>query len=139
LASVHIKTVLAKKFLWFLSLKTKRHVFHFHRECYWTIYSPFCSTTSCHFPGNVTISSSQNRFFLSKELFQVTFSFPENWNFFHLREFCKDWKIMEIWRCNVWWIRSMNQNSPDKLWQFLPGHQINRVLCSPDGRLRVFC
>ena len=138
MASVHIKTVLAKKFLWFLSLKTKRHIFHFHRECYWTTYSPFCSTTSCHFPGNVTISS-QNRFFLGKEPFQVTFSFPENRNFFHLREFCKDWKIMEIWRCNVWWIWSMNQNSPDKLWQFLPGHQRNRVLCYPDGRLRVFC
>ena len=88
---MHIKTVLAKKFLWFLSLKTKRHLSHFHQECYWTTYSPFCSTTSCHFPGNVTFPISQNQYFLSKEPFQVTFSFPENWHFFHLREFCKDW------------------------------------------------
>ena len=67
------KVGLAKKFFWFLS-KNKRHIFHFHQELHWTTYSPFCSTTFCHFSGNFIIPSSQNFIFLSKELFQVPFT-----------------------------------------------------------------
>ena len=48
-----------KNFLWFLG-ENRRHIFHFHQGLYWTIYSPFCSTTFCHFSGNFIILSSQN-------------------------------------------------------------------------------
>ena len=43
-----------------------RHIFHFHQELYWTTYSPFRSTTFCHFPGNFKIPSSQNLSFWGK-------------------------------------------------------------------------
>ena len=79
---------LAKKFLRFLS-KNKRHIFH---ELYWTVYSPSCSTTFCHFSGNFIIPSSQN--FLSfgaKNWSRCLLQSSRESKFFPLREFCKDW------------------------------------------------
>ena len=70
----HVSIGLSQNFLQFEN-KTKRHNFHFHKECYWTMYSPFCFTTFCHFPGNFHNSIFPKFFiFLSKELFQVPFT-----------------------------------------------------------------
>ena len=125
-------TGLAKTFLVFLS-KNKRYIFHFHQEPHWTIYSPFCFTTFCHFFKQLHNSIFPKHFiFLSKELFQVLFTenwhFPENWHFFHLENMVKE-KINGIWRYNVWWIEHMNQNFPAKLKHCLPSHQRNMVSC----------
>ena len=74
----------------FLS-KNKRHSFHFHQELYWTTCSPLCSTVFCHFSGNFIIPSSPS--FLSfRTVPGALYSLPGNWNFFPLREFCKDQK-----------------------------------------------
>ena len=64
---------LAKKCLQFLS-KNKRHTYLFHQELYWTMYSPFCSTTFCHFFRQLHNSIFPKLIFLSKELFQVPFT-----------------------------------------------------------------
>ena len=65
---------LAKRFLQFLG-KNKRHIFYFHQELYWTMYSPFGSTTFWHFSDNFLNSIFPKLFiFLSKELFQVPFT-----------------------------------------------------------------
>ena len=86
---------MAKKFLWFLS-KNKRHIFHFNQELYWTTYSPFCSTTFCHFSGNFIIPSSQNILsFWAKNCSRCLLQSSREWKYFPLREFCKDrnqWK-----------------------------------------------
>ena len=79
------------KFHLFLS-KNKRYIFfHFHQEFYWTMYSPFCFTTFCHFWGNFIIPYSQKfwSFWIKKKLFQVPFSLPGNWIFFHKENFLK--------------------------------------------------
>ena len=82
---------LAKRFLWFLS-KNKRHIFHFHQELYWTTYSPFCSTTFCHFSGNFIIPYSQNFLsFWAKNCFRCLLQSYRELKIFPLREFCKDW------------------------------------------------
>ena len=82
---------LAKKCLQFLS-KNKRHIFHFHQELYWTTYSPFCSTTFCHFSGNFIIPSSQNFLsFWAKNCSRCLLQSSKELKFFPLREFCKDW------------------------------------------------
>ena len=134
---------LVKKFLWFFLSKNKRHVFHFHQELYWTVYSknsPFSSTTFCYFSGNFIISSSQNFLsFWAKNWSRYLYNLPGNWKSFQLREFCKDWKKWDIWRCNEWWTQTMKQNFPAKLQQFLYAHQRNMGFCYPDGRLCIFC
>ena len=90
----HLCNGLAKKGLRLLS-KNKRH-FSFHQELYWTTYSPFCSTTFCHFSGNFIILSSQN--FLSfwvKNCSRCLLQSSRELKFFPLREFCDDqnkWK-----------------------------------------------
>ena len=82
---------LAKKCLWFL-IKNKRHIFHFHQELYWTMYSPFCSTTFCHFSGNFVIPSYQNFLsFWAKKCCRCLLQSSRKLKFFPLREFCKDW------------------------------------------------
>ena len=87
--------VLAKKCLRFLS-KTKRHIFHFHLELYWTTYSPFCSTTFCHFSDNFIIPSSENFLsFWAKNCSRYLLQFSRELTFFPLKEFCKElntWK-----------------------------------------------
>ena len=104
---------LAKMFLRFLS-KNKRHIFHFHQKLYWTLYSPFCSTTFCHFSGNFIIPSSQNFLsFWAKNCSREQSS--RELKFFPLREFCKEQNKLEIRRYNVWWILRMNQNFPARL------------------------
>ena len=79
----------------FLS-KNKRHIFHFHKELYWTTYSPFCFTTFCHFSGNFIIPSSQNFLsFWAKNCSRCLLQSSRELKFFPLREFCKDqnkWK-----------------------------------------------
>ena len=86
---------LAKKCLQFLS-KNKRNIFHFHQELYWTTYSPFYSTTFCHFSGNFIISSSQNFLsFWAKNCSRCLLQSSRELKFFPLKEFCKDlnkWK-----------------------------------------------
>ena len=86
---------LAKKCLRFLS-KNKRHAFHFHQKLYWATYSPFCSTTFCHFSGNFIIPSSQNFLsFRAKNCSRCFLQTSRELKFFPLREFCKDqnkWK-----------------------------------------------
>ena len=80
---------LAKKLVQFLS---KRHIFHFHQWLYWTMYSPFCSTTFCHLSGNFIIPSCQN--FLSlwaKNYSRCLLQPSRELKYFPLREFCKDW------------------------------------------------
>ena len=47
-------------FLFFFLSQNERHIFQFHQELYWTVYSSFCSTTFCHFSGNLIIPSSKN-------------------------------------------------------------------------------
>ena len=90
---------LVKKCFQYLS-KNKSYIFHFLQELYWTMYSPFCSTTFCHFSINFIIPSSQNFLsFLSKELFQVPFTIFQGIEFFPLKEFCKDqnkWKSEDV-------------------------------------------
>jgi len=81
----NVNTGLAKKFLLFLS-KNKRHMFHFHQELYWTRYSPFCSTTICHFSGNFIIPSFQYFIFLSKELFQMLFTVFQGIEIFSIKK-----------------------------------------------------
>ena len=92
---VYVRIGLAKKFLWFLR-KNKRHIFHSHQELYWTTYSPFCSTTFCHFSGNFIIPSSQNFLsFWAKNCSRCLLQYSRELKFFPLREFCKDqnkWK-----------------------------------------------
>ena len=81
---------LAKKFLRFLS-KNKRHIFHFHQELYWTMYSPFCATTFCHFLGNFIIPSSQNFLsFWTKNCSRCLLQSSRELKFFPLKEFCND-------------------------------------------------
>ena len=68
---------LVKKFPQFLSAST-RNIFNFVQEHHWTMYSPFHSTSFCHFLGSFIFPSSQQLlsfffFFLSKDLFQVPF------------------------------------------------------------------
>ena len=79
----------------FLS-KNKRHIFHFHQEPYWATYSPFCSTTFCHFSSNVIIPSSQNVLsFWAKNCSGCLLQSSRELKFFPLREFCEDrneWK-----------------------------------------------
>ena len=85
---------LAKNCLWFLS-KNKRHIFHFHQELYWTMYSPSYSTTFCHFSGNLIIPSSQNLSFWAKNCSRCLLQSSRELKYFPLREFCKDqnkWK-----------------------------------------------
>ena len=85
----------AKNCLWFLN-KNKRHIFHFHQELYCTTYSPFCSTTFCHFSGNFIIPSSQNFLsFWAKNCSKCLLHSSRELKFLPLREFCKDqnkWK-----------------------------------------------
>ena len=92
---VYVRIGLAKKFLWFLR-KNKRHIFHSHQELYWVTYSPFCSTTICHFAGNFIILSSQNFFsFWAKNCSRCLLQSFRELKLFPLREFCKDrnkWK-----------------------------------------------
>ena len=86
---------MAKKCLRCLS-KNKRHNFHFYRELYWTTFSPFRSTTFCHFSGTFIISSSQNFLpFWAKNCSRCLLQSSRELKFFPLREFCKDlnkWK-----------------------------------------------
>ena len=87
---------LARKCLWFLS-KNKRHIFHFHQELYWTMYSPFCATTFCHFSGNFIIPHSQNFLsFWARNCSRCLLQSSRELKIFPLREFCKDrnkWKF----------------------------------------------
>ena len=56
------------------------------------MYSSFCSTTFCHFSGNLIILSCQNvLFFKQRTVLGDFYSLSQNWNFFPLREFCEDW------------------------------------------------
>ena len=86
---------LAKKYLQFLT-KNKRHIFHFHRELYWTTYSPFLFHYLLPFFRQLHNSIFPKLLiFLSKELFQMPFTVFQGIEFFPLREFCKDlntWK-----------------------------------------------
>ena len=74
----------------FLS-KNKRHIFHFHQE----LYSPFCSTTFCHFSDNFIITSSQNFLSFWAKNSRCLLQSSRELKCFPLREFCKDlnkWK-----------------------------------------------
>ena len=89
---------LAQKFLQFLS-KNKRPVFHFHQELYWITYSPFCSTTFCHFSSNFIIPSSQTFYLFDQRTVPGSFYLlllkRNKLKFFPLIEFCTDrnkWK-----------------------------------------------
>ena len=79
-----------QKFLWLLS-RTKRHIFHFHQVFY-------CAKYSFFFPLPFDIFQATSQFHLSqifiseqKTVWGVSYNLPVNWNFFPLREFCKDW------------------------------------------------
>ena len=76
--------------------KNKRHISHFHQDLYWTMYSPFCPTTFCHFSGNFIIPSSPNFLsFWAKNCSRCLLQSFRELKFFLLREFCKDrskWK-----------------------------------------------
>ena len=123
----------------FLS-KNKRHSFHFHQELYGTTYSPFCSTTFCHFSGNLIIPSSQNVLsFWATNCSRCFLQSSRELKFSPLREFCKDW--------NKWksegamsgeygrWIRT-SQPSCNSFCLVIKKHVALRY---PDGRLCVFC
>ena len=75
----------------FFISKNKRHIFHFHQELHSTTYSLFCFTTLCQFSVNFIIPSFQNFFIFYRTVPDVFYSLLGNWNFFPLREFCKDW------------------------------------------------
>ena len=73
------------------SVKKKDTFFHFHQEVYWTMYSPFCSTTFCHFSGNFVIPSSQNYLsFWAKNWSRCLLQSFRELKFSPLREYCKD-------------------------------------------------
>ena len=55
------------------------------------MYSPFCFTTFCHFPGNFIIPSSQNcLYFWAKNCSKCLLQSSRELKFFPLGEFCKD-------------------------------------------------
>ena len=140
---MHLYIGLPKKFLQFLS-KTTRQIFHFHQELYWTIYSPFWSTTFCHFLGNFIILIFPKLFiFLKKNCSRFLLQSSNELNYiFPLREFCKDQN--NVWwygRCLViclviWW---MNKTLPPSCNSLCLVIKENAVLCYSDGRLGVFC
>ena len=79
----HIKCIVLNAFIYWVTQKVpsvfkqnyQTNFFHFHQELYWTMYSPFWSTTFCHFGGNVIILSFQNFLsFWEKKLFLVSFT-----------------------------------------------------------------
>ena len=73
-------------------VKIKDNIFHFHQELYWTTYSPFCSTTFCHFSDNFIIPSSQNFLsFWAENCSRFLLQSSRELTFFPLKEFCEDW------------------------------------------------
>ena len=134
-----ISTGLAKKFLRFLS-KNRRPIFHFHQKLYWTTYSPFCSTTFCHFSGNFIIPSSQNLLsFWAKNCSRCLLQSSRELKFFSLSEFWKDrnkWKSKGAMSGEYGrWIR-ISQPSCNSFCLIIKKHALLRY---PDGRLCVFC
>ena len=104
------------------------------------MYSSFCSTTFCHFSGNLIILSCQNIFFLKQRtILGAFYSFSQNWNFFPLKEFCKDW--------NKWtsesamsdeygeWIRTSQPSCNSFAWS----SKKHVVLNYPDERFCSLC
>ena len=120
---------LAKKCLRFLR-KNKRHIFHFHQELCWTMYSPFCSTTFCHFSGNFIMLSSQSFLsFWAKSCSRCLLQSSRELTFFPLREFCKDlnkWKPKGAMSDEYSrWIRTSQPSCNS----FFLGHQRNMRSC----------
>ena len=70
-----------------LKVKIKDTFFYFHQELYRTVYSLFCSTTFCHFPGNFIIPFSQNLlfYFLAKNCSKAFYNLPEKENIFSIK------------------------------------------------------
>ena len=130
---------LAKKCLWFLS-KNKRHFFHFHQELYWTMYSPFCSTTFRHFSGNFVIPSSQNFLsFWEKNCSRCLLQSSRELKCFPLREFCKDqnkWKSEGAILVNT---VDESELPSQSVTVFAWSSKKHAVLHYPDGRFCVFC
>ena len=134
---------MGKRFLLFLS-KNKRYTFHFHvktEELYWTMYSPFCSTTFCHFSGNFIIPSSQNFLsFWAKNCSRCLLQSSRKLNFFFsLTEFCKDlnkWKPQGAMSSeNNGWIRTYSLS----LTVFAQLSKKHVIFHYRDGRLFIFC
>ena len=130
---------LPKKCLRFLS-KNKRHIFHFHQELYWTTYSPFCSTTFCHFSGNFIIPSSQNFLsFWAKNCSTCLLQSSRELKFSPLRKLCKDQKNGNPKvQCLVNTVDESECPSQD-VTVFAWSSKKHAVLRYPDGRLCVFC
>ena len=129
----HIHTGLAKKFLQFLS-KNKSRIFHFHQELYWTMYSPFCSTTFCHFSGNFIIPSSQNFLsFWAKNCSRCLLQSSKELKFFPLREFFKD--------LNKWKSEGADESElpSQAVTVFAWSSKKHAVLRYPHGRLCILC
>ena len=93
---------LVKKFPQFLSAST-RNIFNFVQEHHWTMYSPFHSTSFCHFLGSFIFPSSQQLlsffffffFFEQRPVPGAFYSLPGNWKCFPLWESYKEqnkWK-----------------------------------------------
>ena len=131
---------LARKFLWLLN-KNKRHSFHFHQELYWTTYSPFWSTTFCHFSGNFIIPSSQNFLsFWAKNWSRYLLQSSRELKFFPLREFFVKTEIKGTPKVQ----RLVNTVDESELPSqavtvFAWSSKKHAILHYPDGRLCVFC
>ena len=69
--------------------KNNRHIFPFHQELYWTMYSPSCSTTFCHFSGNFIILSSKTFYLFEQRTFQVPFKVSQGIEIFSIKTFVK--------------------------------------------------
>ena len=123
----------------FLS-KNKRHIFHFHQELYWTMYSPFCSTTFCHFSGNLIIPSSQNFLsFWAKKYSRYLLQFSRELKFFPLRDFVNT-KINGNPKVQSLVNTADELELPSQAVTVFAGSSKKHVLLRyPDGRLCVFC
>ena len=147
----HIKCIVLNAFIYWVAQKVPsvfkqnyKTNFSFSPRLYWTMYSPFWSTTFCHFLGNFIILIFPKLFiFLKKNCSRFLLQSSNELNYiFPLREFCKDQN--NVWwygRCLViclviWW---MNKTLPPSCNSLCLVIKENAVLCYPDGRLGVFC
>ena len=124
------------------SSKNKRHIFHFHQELNWPTYSPFCSATFCHFPGNFRIPSFQDIWsFWAKNYSRFVLQSSRELKYSALREFCEDWTKEQsegaVSGEYGGWIRTTQPSCND----FCLSPKKHMVLWYhyPDKRLCVFC
>ena len=128
---------LAKIFLWYLS---KTYIFHFHQELYWILWSVFYSNTICYFPRNFMIPSSPNFLPLwTKNGCRCFLQSSRKLIFFPLWECCKD---QNEWNTKLKCLMNTGNESelPNQtVTVFAWSLKKHAVLCSPDGRLCIFC